>query len=105
MYVIFAVAGIASLAMQAWVIARCFSRSPIGLYRVSRRAIVPVRCTRCGENEAPLVLMEGSRSTAIVLYILGFLPGLIYDFRRMASKRLVCSRCKEPMMVPATTAS
>jgi hypothetical protein len=51
------------------------------------------------------VLMEGSRSTAIVLYILGFLPGLIYDFRRMASKRLVCSRCKEPMMVPATTAS
>lgn len=101
MYVIVTVAGIVLLAVQAWMAAALFFAIAYWLYRVSKRALVPVRCTHCGENEAPLVLMEGSRSTAIVLYILGFLPGLIYDLRRMASKRVVCSRCKEPMMVPA----
>lgn len=57
-------------------------------------------CPSCGTVGVPQFRKSGSTSVAVVLWLLGILPGLIYSIWRASTKRYVCPKCEQTGVIP-----
>ncbi len=60
-------------------------------------------CQVCGSVGKPKKFTPGSLLLEIVLWLLIIVPGVIYSFWRLSSRRAVCSVCRSPNIIPATS--
>lgn len=60
-------------------------------------------CQVCGSVGKPRKFTPGSLLLEIVLWLLIIIPGIIYSFWRLSSRRKVCSVCRSPNIIPATS--
>jgi len=60
-------------------------------------------CQVCGSVGKPKKFTPGSLLLEIVLWLLIIVPGVIYSFWRLSSRRKVCSVCRSPNIIPATS--
>ena len=58
-------------------------------------------CVNCGFIGTPKKKAKGYFSVEVILWLCFLVPGLIYSFWRLASKRPVCPRCGADGMIPA----
>jgi len=57
-------------------------------------------CSNCGYTGKPKILVKGSMSTEILLWILLIVPGLIYSLWRSGSRYKGCPQCGSADLVP-----
>ncbi len=62
-----------------------------------------VICTSCGTAGYPRRRMLGSPWIEILLYLFGFVPGLVYSVWRNATKKWVCGTCERDTIIPESS--
>lgn len=60
-------------------------------------------CTNCGNVSKPVTFTKGSFIVEVALWLMFFLPGIIYSVWRLSSKYDGCRFCKEGGMVPLSS--
>src|SRR4030067_3100668 len=87
-------AGVFLIGLAMVFLARISKSKPRGIFL----------CARCGYLGEARMLERGGTLLELFLWLLGFVPGLIYNLWRFSTRRSVCAVCESDSLVPLHSA-
>ncbi len=89
-----------SFSFTHWAIFGIFAYIIYSIFRLFRGSNVTMICKACGTNARTKTHTRGSIFIEIILWLCFIVPGLIYSFWRLGTRKQICSACKSPDLVP-----